>query len=141
MKGLLTVDNHMAFIAPRIERGFLDVNEPTVEKWAVYTDEGNLDYFVLDDDATLVDFDIELLPDNYTYGKYFFINGEFVLNPDWVEPPVPIEEQVSNLSESVEELAMVSAESEEALCDMDISYSQRLADIEEALCELAELLS
>lgn len=142
MKGLLNTQEFIDFEASKIEVGIFD--EPDILKFALFNSDDKLMHYVFkgdDDYYSIIDFDESTKPADYEPYKYKYINGEFVLNPDWVEPPMPIEEQVSNLAESVEELEIISAESEEALCDIDLSYSQRIADIEEALCELAELLS
>ena len=40
---------------------------------------------------------------------------------------------------AVEEVKGNVIASEEALCDVDEAYDQRVADVEEALCELSEL--
>lgn len=43
-------------------------------------------------------------------------------------------------SESTKGIANLEAMAEEALCDVDEAYNKRVADIEEALCEISELL-
>ena len=44
-------------------------------------------------------------------------------------------------SESTEGIANLEAMAEEALCDVDTAYDGRVAELEEALCEISELLS
>ena len=43
--------------------------------------------------------------------------------------------------ESVDRIDSLESTSEEALCDVDEAYDQRVADVEEALCELTEMLN
>lgn len=141
MKALKTTDNFLLFEAYDIRFGKLDEYEPDVEKWGMYDADGNVMLYAIDNDFTVVEFDPADKPEDYAEGKYFFIDGKFVLNPDWQEPPLPIEEQVKVNTEDIAIVATSAEESEEALCDLDESYNQRLADIEEALCELSILKS
>lgn len=46
----------------------------------------------------------------------------------------------SRHAESVESIAALEEMEEEALCDIDLAYSERTADLEEALCELSEIM-
>lgn len=100
MKGLIDAMGFIEYKAPRIEVGFVDINEPDVEKWALYDEDNNIMFFVLKNDYySIIDFDETLKPADYEPCKYKYINGEFVLNPDWVSPPIPIKEQVELLVE------------------------------------------
>lgn len=52
------------------------------------------------------------------------------------------EKKLSDFTESkTDEVKADVIASEEALCDVDEAYDQRVADIEEALCELTEMLN
>ena len=95
MKALKTEDNILILEASRIEFGTWD--EPDVQKWALFDENGNVQMYAIDSNFTVVDFNPADKPDDYVEGKYFYINGKFVLNPDWVEPPMPLEEQVAYL--------------------------------------------
>lgn len=121
MKALKTEDNILLFEAPRIEFGIYD--EPDVQKWAMFNENDEVMLYAIDNNFELIEFDETKKPEDYVEGKYFYIDGEFVLNPDWREPLPPIEEQVKMLAE---DLATVA---------------QNTEDIEEALCELSELIA
>ena len=121
MKALKSEDNILLFEAPRIEFGIYD--EPDVQKWAMFNENDEVMLYAIDNNFELVEFDETKKPEDYVEGKYFYIDGEFVLNPDWREPLPPIEDQVKMLAE---DLATVA---------------QNTEDIEEALCELSELIA
>ena len=121
MKALKTKENILLFEAPRIEFGIWD--EPDVQKWAMFNEDGEVTLYAIDNEFELIEFDETKKPADYVEGKYFYIDGEFVLNPDWREPLPPIEDQVHMLAEDI---AIVA---------------QNTEDIEEALCELSELIS
>lgn len=95
-------DNFIIFEANKIEFGIWD--EPDVEKWALFDANDNIMYYALNDNYEVIDFDESKKPEDYIPGKYFYIDGEFVENPDW-QPPLPsIDEQVQMLGEGVAEL-------------------------------------
>ena len=78
-------------VAPTIEFGVYD--EP-FEKWKVSDESIGMLYYVLDDGLELVE-DV-VLPNDYVSGKYFYENGEFVLNEDW-KPYVSPEEKLEEM--------------------------------------------
>ena len=96
MKALKRQDNILLLEADRIEFGIWD--EPDIEKWAMFDDKGKIMLYAIDDNYSVVEFDPADKPEDYFEGKYFFIDGQFVLNPDWQEPPLPIEEQVAYIA-------------------------------------------
>lgn len=112
MKALKTTDNFLLFISYDIQWGE-EWDEPGVPKWAMFDEEGNITLYAIDNDFTLVEFDASIIPEDYSEGKYFFIDGEFVENPDWVPPLPPIEDQVKDLANDVatvdENMAQVAA--------------------------------
>ena len=103
MKILYNEVNHLiSFIAPRIEKGIYD--DPDVEKWGYYDEEGNLgNLFFVGADLTTATINEEDIPEDYQPMdmKYFFIDGEFVSNPDWQPPKPPIEERVSTIEDNI----------------------------------------
>ena len=104
MKALKTTENFLLFISYDIQWGE-EWDEPGVAKWAMFDEEGNITLYAIDNNFTLVEFDSSIIPEDYAEGKYFFIDGKFVLNPDWQEPPLPIEEQVQYLAGDQAQLA------------------------------------
>lgn len=93
----------------------------TVHKWKSMNDEGNLTGYVLDDDALAIYgmaepsfqvFDIEAFPDDYVSGKYLFVGGAFVKNPDYVPPEPTPEEKIAALEAKNAELEAKNAEFE-----------------------------
>lgn len=84
--------------ASKIEFGVYDED---FEKWALYDSEGNVICYVIDKEYSVIE-NVEL-PADFTDGKYFYENGEFVLNEDW-KPYVSIEEKVAMLEEQLANL-------------------------------------
>ena len=105
IKALRDQNNFLIFEAPEIRFGKLDEYEPDQDKWGLYDENGNIMLYAIDNDFEVVEFDPADKPEDYVSGKYFFIDGEFVLNPDWQEPPLPIEEQVQYLAGDQAQLA------------------------------------
>lgn len=121
MKALKTTDNFLLFEANDIRFGKIDEYEPEVEKWGMYDADGNVMLYAIDNDFTVVEFDPADKPEDYAEGKYFFIDGEFVPNPDWVEPPLPIEEQV----------AIVAGENAQLQADLDFIAMELGVDLDD----------
>ena len=98
---LLIYEKNIYTVAPKIEFGVYD--EP-IEKWAMFDENGKVMWYAIDHNFTLVE-DVEL-PSDYEDGKYFYENGEFVLNEDW-KPFVPeqsMEERIAELEKQLENL-------------------------------------
>lgn len=80
---------------------FGESDEVGVDKWHEVRNGEQVPhlYYLGDFDSAVVN---DLPEDILTYGgKYLFINGEIVLNPDWHEPEPPIEERVSTLEDNI----------------------------------------
>ena len=103
MKALKTINNFLLFEADRIEFGIWD--EPDIEKWAMFNSDNEIILYAIDNDYTVVEFDPADKPEDYAGDNYFFIDGQFIPNPDWQEPPLPIEEQVAYLAGDQAQLA------------------------------------
>lgn len=96
MRILVDKSNVVLFIAPNIEFGTFE-NE---RKWFI-----SESLYALDGDYTCIDIESipsEVKPIKYTYTKEL----GFVINPLWVEPEKPVEEQISELklSKAISEL-------------------------------------
>lgn len=89
---LLIKDNNIHAIADKIEFGVYE-NE---EKWRLADAENNLMYYMIDYNFSLVE-GVEV-PSDYADGKYFYENGEFVLNAEW-KPYVSPEERLTQIEE------------------------------------------
>lgn len=72
-----------------------------VHKWKALDTEGNTVGYLIDENETAMlgkvqpDYDvmiIDALPSDYTYDKYLYLNGEFVINPNYTEPAKTVEE-------------------------------------------------
>ena len=108
------IDGRIMVIAHRLEYGIFD--EPDVEKWAVYNEDDVFqNVFYLGRDLISSDISAENIPEDWESGRYLFVNGEFVLNPDWHEPEPPVEEKVAALQEKIEELMGIIEIQSEAL--------------------------
>ena len=70
---------------------------------------------------------VETLPEDYADGKYLYIDGEFVLNPDYVPPDIsPTTEELAKENEMMK--AQIQAQSDQ----MDF--------YEECIIEMAEIV-
>jgi hypothetical protein len=87
---LLVKGNEIYAIAENISYGRYE-NE---DKWRLADSEDNILYYMIDDGFTLVE-NVEI-PSDYEDGKYFFEDGEFVLNAEW-KPYVSMEERMAEL--------------------------------------------
>jgi len=67
------------------------------------------------------------IDDVYTDGKFYRDGEEILPNPT-------VEDMINKLTGETINL-------EEASCDLSADYERRISDIEEALCELAEIIS
>lgn len=79
--------------APYISYGVYD---DSFEKWKLSDEDENLQYYMIDDSYELVKG--VTLPNDYVYGKYFYEDGEFVLNTEW-KPYVSTEDRIVLLEE------------------------------------------
>lgn len=100
----ILIDSKGILIAygPHLEFGVFEGEE----KWGCF-DSDNKEtrkafFYVLDHDYTLVE-NVEL-PEDYTDGKYFYEDGEFVLNEDWTPPPLSPEDRIAQLEADNETL-------------------------------------
>ena len=109
MKALKIDENNCVFLA-----GASDIILGTFEgeyKYALYDGNGRLICYALPTGASVIEYDE--LPNDYADFKYLYVNGEFVLNPEWHEPEPPIEEKVYALQVEVEELkALVESQAQ-----------------------------
>jgi len=96
---LLIKENIIIAYAPKIEFGVYD--EP-FEKWRLTDEFDKTMYYMIDNDFTLVE-GVEL-PSDYEEGKYFFEDGQFVLNKDW-KPYVSTEDRIAELEKQIAELS------------------------------------
>ena len=95
---LLLSGNSIVGIASNITFGVFD---ESIEKWRLADGEDKLLYYMIDWDYGLIE-DVEL-PEDYEDGKYFFENGQFVLNEEWA-PYVSTEERIAELERQLAEL-------------------------------------
>ena len=89
MKKLLcNLEGYILFVEDNIEYGTFEEEE----KWKI----GN---FYYKSDEELFVYEVEELPTDYTSGKYFYTPDiGFYPNTMWVEPPKPVEQQISDLA-------------------------------------------
>ena len=103
MQLLLDGKNIYAY-APKIAFGVYD--EP-IEKWGLFDENGDVMYYVIDHDFTFVE-NVEL-PSDYEDGKYFYENGQFVLNEEW-HPYVPLPSNEERIAELERQLANLNGD-------------------------------
>ena len=97
---LLVKGNIIIAYAPIIDFGVYD---ESIEKWRLADEFDKTLYYMIDNGFALVDG--AELPEDYAEGKYFFENGQFVLNPEWVPPLPPTEERIAELERQIAELS------------------------------------
>lgn len=96
---LLIKENIIIAYAPKIEFGVYD--EP-FEKWRLADEFDKTMYYMIDSNFILVE-GVEL-PADYEEGKYFFEDGQFVLNEEWCPPLPSTEERIAELEKQIAEL-------------------------------------
>lgn len=156
MNALVTQEYVIKYEADHI----LMENDPN--RWVGFTSNDDVLFTTEDDNYTLVEYDEADKPADFVPEKYKYIDGEFVVNPDYgkgdqsvntklAEMDAKFTDGYNKVSDDIKQtndtvnainsdLQGRIAEEEEALCDLDKTDSTRLNDIEEALCELAELI-
>lgn len=86
-------------------------NDPN-HKWAL---DGGKKGYVIDGNVMATDivdtvykvYEVDAVPEDYWSGKLLFVDGEFVENPNWVEPPEPPksnEERIAELEAQLEQI-------------------------------------
>lgn len=95
---ILVSGNIILAAGDEITYGYTDGTEPDVQKWKVYNKAMDSVSFWIDDGFSVVE-DVEV-PEDYTYGRYFYEGGKFVPNPDW-KPYRPTELRIAELEEQV----------------------------------------
>lgn len=92
---ILVKNKRIVAIAEHITFGIFD---ELIEKWKLEDADGNLLHYLVVNDVELIK--NVTLPSDYVTGKYFFENGEFVLNEEWKEYKSP-EQRIEELEEQV----------------------------------------
>lgn len=133
MKYLVTQDGFVIEAADTIEFGIWD--EPGVEKWKLERN-GELLFYAIDSGYSVIDYR-ELTDEECYSGKYYFVDGELVLNPDYVVPPKTIEEKVAILE------AQMAIADETAIELYEYQLEQQAINDaqDETLIELFELIN
>lgn len=97
---LLIDGTRIVTYAPHIEFGVYD---ESFEKWGLFDSEDintrNVILYVIDHNYTLVE-NVEL-PEDYVDGKYYFENGQFILDENWQPPLPPDAERITQLESQV----------------------------------------
>lgn len=119
---ILVRGNRVVASAEAITYGAFD--EP-IEKWALLDADGKVIMYYLDNGFTLVE-NVEL-PEDFEPDKYFYENGEFVLNEEW-EPYVPEETLVQRIAHLEEQLANLSGEA--VWDEMALAIEQGVNEVE-----------
>jgi hypothetical protein len=78
-------------------------NDPN-HKWAL---DGGKKGYVIDGNVMATDiadtvykvYEVDAVPEDYWCGKLLFVDGEFVENPNWVEPPEPPKSNEERIAE------------------------------------------
>ena len=95
MKFLLESNNLIVLIAGG---DIIWGNFENEDKWALYDENNQLFLYALDNNYHVEEYNGVLPDDNQIEGKYMYINGSLVVDPNWVAPPPTIEEQVESFS-------------------------------------------
>lgn len=121
MQSILVKGNKVVGVAPKITFGIYD--EP-FEKWRLADENDIIMYYMIDNSFTLVE--NITLPSDYEDGKYFFENGEFVLNEEW-KPFAPTEKRLDILEEENKRLTQENLDS--VMIEADLLYELSLLQL------------
>lgn len=96
---------------------FGESDEVGVDKWHEVRNGEQVPYLYYLGDFASASVDENTLPEDFltSTGKYLYLNGEIVPNPDWHEPEPSPEEQISTLQEEIDELKELIELQSEAL--------------------------
>ena len=110
MKTLVTSTGYIVYSADSFSFGPWEeadkINGVVVHKWKAEDNNGNLLGYVIDENMAAINgsaeptcqiVEIESYPEDYVVGKYLYVDGAFVANPDYVEPPMSTEEMESEI--------------------------------------------
>ena len=84
------------------------VNGVVVHKWKAEDEIGNTIGYIIDANQKAIDgteqpiltvHEVTEIPEGAESGKYLYVDGEFVENPDWVAPPKSDAERIAELEE------------------------------------------
>lgn len=67
------------------------------------------DIAYMKDDVTFETTEVDI-PEDFEFGKYLYVDGVFTKNPDWIEPPLPLDQQVQNLAAALAEQILLNEE-------------------------------
>lgn len=135
---ILSLSNGMVFMsADNFSFGAWEaadkVNGKVVHKWKAEDADGNIIGYALDESMASIHGDSEpicavntvtALPEDFNIGKYLYIDGEFVLNPDWTEPPKSNEERLDKAESSIEMLTDYSADLLYQVCLLQLGIGE-----------------
>lgn len=95
MKVLCDDNGHIVGVGPICEFGYWE-DEPDRQKWKI-------DDYLYAIDFGYTAYEVEDIPKDWH--KYLYINGEFVKNPDYVEPPKTDAERIADLEAQLDAIA------------------------------------
>ena len=125
---LLTKGENIIGFGDSITYGIFDEDFP---KWKVLLNNVITYHIDMEKEYKVID-NIDNMPKDYRRGKYFFVDGKFILNPNW-KPFLTQEQRLLNAENSIITI-------EDAMCETEVYSDERISAIEDALCELSTLL-
>jgi len=118
MKILVTSNNEIFDSASSISFGAWEerdvLNGVIVHKWKLEDETGNTLSYVIDENQNSITgaeepictvVDVEVLPADFVHGKYLYLDGEVVVNPEWTEPPKSDAERIAELEAQIDSMA------------------------------------
>ena len=155
MKILVSLEGRIVFISEDFQFGAweqLDIlDDKIVHKWKAERD-GYIEAYIIDDnrgaihgdsEPTLQVFEVDEFPSDFIMGKYLYIDGEFISNPNWVEPPKSDVERIAELEETVsiqKEQLLNSDEAVVSLYEMQSAQDEINLAQDEAITGLYEIM-
>lgn len=124
MKLLLNERKLIVGIGENIEYGVWG-NLEEIASWKI-----TASYFLVDDNFTLIDIGDMEIPTYVTENRYYFINNEFKLG----------DECPNEYRDSIKENTQSIITIEDAICETEVYNDERIAELENAICELSTLL-
>lgn len=108
-------------------------NGVVVHKWKAEDADGNTLMYLIDENMGAIDgteqpvftvHEVDEVPEGAEQGKVLFVDGAFVVNPDYAEPPLPTEERLDYAEENIDNLEEYSADLLYQVCLLQLGLTE-----------------
>lgn len=125
------------------------INGVIVHKWKAEDENGNTMMYLIDENQKSIYgieqpvftvHEVDEIPEGAEQGKYLFVDGAFVENPDWVAPPKTDAERIAELEAQNITLGEQIANTELTMIENYEAQEEINAQTENALIEIYEMM-